>query len=132
MPVRLGLRLRPGPEIGRRAACVNLAFKPVDIPQAGRARGRGAFGASRAQESRPDEPVIGNTQIAERDIPIQRFMSNPPSIRVSGEIQSMALLAGQTVGLVTEIKSTATMVRELAHEATKLIKQRLSAMVSGV
>ena len=76
--------------------------------------------------------MIGNTRIAERDIPIQRFMSNPPSIRVSGDIQSMAMLAGQTVGLVTEIKSTATMVRELAHEATKLIKQRLSAMVSGV
>jgi NAD(P)H-dependent flavin oxidoreductase YrpB (nitropropane dioxygenase family) len=87
---------------------------------------------SRAQESRPDEPVIGNTRIAERDIPIQRFMSNPPSIRVSGEIQSMALLAGQTVGLVTEIKSAATIVRELADEATKLIKQRLSAIVSGV
>jgi hypothetical protein len=40
----------------------------------------------------------------------------------------MALLAGQTVGLVKEIKSAAT---RLADEATRLIEQRLSAIASG-
>ena len=86
---------------------------------------------ARTQESRADEPVIGRTSIADREIPIQRFMSLPPSNRVSGDIESMALLAGQTVGLVKEIKSAATIMRELADEATRLIEQRLSVIASG-
>jgi NAD(P)H-dependent flavin oxidoreductase YrpB (nitropropane dioxygenase family) len=86
---------------------------------------------SRAQESRPDEPVIGRTSIGDQEFPIQRFMSFPPSTRVSGDIESMALLAGQTVGLVKEIKSAATLVRELANEATRLIQQRFGAIASG-
>ena len=86
---------------------------------------------ARAQESRADEPVIGRTSLADREIPIQRFMSLPPSNRVTGDTESMALLAGQTVGLVKEIKSAATIVRELADEATRLIEQRLSAITSG-
>ena len=86
---------------------------------------------ARAQESRADEPIIGTTSIADREIPIQRFMSLPPSNRVTGDIESMALLAGQTVGLVKEIKSVATIMRELADEATRLIEQRLSAIASG-
>jgi NAD(P)H-dependent flavin oxidoreductase YrpB (nitropropane dioxygenase family) len=40
---------------------------------------------SRAQESRPDEPVIGRTSIGDREFPIQRFMSFPPSTRYSGQ-----------------------------------------------
>jgi nitronate monooxygenase len=87
---------------------------------------------SRAQESRPDEPVIGRTSIGDRTLPIQRFVSFPPSVQVTGDIESMVLLAGQTVGLVKEIKSAATLVRELADEATRLIQQRLGAIVSGV
>jgi NAD(P)H-dependent flavin oxidoreductase YrpB (nitropropane dioxygenase family) len=86
---------------------------------------------ARAQESRADEPVIGRTSIADREILIQRFMSLPPSNRVTGDIESMALLAGQTVGLVKQIKSAATIVRELGDEATRLIEQRLSTIASG-
>jgi hypothetical protein len=58
-------------------------------------------------------------------------MSLPPSNQVTGDIESMALLAGQTVGLVKEIKFAATIVRELADEATRLIEQRLSTIASG-
>jgi hypothetical protein len=43
----------------------------------------------------------------------------------------MALLAGQMVGLVHEIKSAAILVRELANEATRLIQQRFGAIESG-
>jgi nitronate monooxygenase len=55
--------------------------------------------------SRPDETVIGKNRIGGREIPIPRFMSAPPSTNVTGDIDSMALLAGQAVGLVNEIKS---------------------------
>jgi hypothetical protein len=58
--------------------------------------------------------VIGKTWIGGREIRIQRFMSFPPSADVTGDIDSMALLAGQAVGFVNEIKPAATDVRELA------------------
>jgi nitronate monooxygenase len=85
---------------------------------------------SRTQESRPDEPLIGKSWIGGREIPIQRFMSIPPNARVTGDIDSMALLAGQAVGLVKEIKPAATVVRELADGASRLIEQRLGSLVS--
>jgi hypothetical protein len=75
--------------------------------------------------------VIGKTRIGGREIPIQRFMSFPPSAHVTGDINSMALLAGQAVGRVTEIKPAATVVRELAVGASRLIEQRLGLLVSG-
>jgi NAD(P)H-dependent flavin oxidoreductase YrpB (nitropropane dioxygenase family) len=87
---------------------------------------------SRTQESRPDEPVIGKSWIGGREIPIQRFMSTPPNAHVTGDIDSMALLVGQAVGLVKEIKPAATVVRELADGASRLIEQRLGSLVAGV
>jgi hypothetical protein len=41
-------------------------------------------------------------------------------------------LACQAVGLVNEIKPAATVVRELADGASRLIGQRLGSLVSGV
>ena len=86
---------------------------------------------SRGQESRLDEPVIGTNRIGGREIPIPRFMSAPPSANVTGDIDSMALLAGQAVGLVNEIKPAGMLVRELADGASRLIEQRLGSLVSG-
>ena len=57
-------------------------------------------------------------------------MSIPPSASVTGDIDSMALLAGQTVGLVNEIKPAATVVRELADGASRLIEKCLGSLVS--
>ena len=59
-------------------------------------------------------------------------MSFPPSAQVTGDVDSMALLAGQAVGLVNEIKPAASVVRELADGAARLIEQRLSSLVSVV
>jgi len=84
---------------------------------------------ARAQESHTDEPVIGRTSIADREILIQRFMSLPPSNRVTGDIESMALLAGQTVGLVKEIKSVAMI--GASSLMRRHVEQRLSAIASG-
>jgi NAD(P)H-dependent flavin oxidoreductase YrpB (nitropropane dioxygenase family) len=87
---------------------------------------------SRAQESRADEPVIGSLRLGDGEISIRRFMSNPPSAHVTGDIDSMALLAGQAVGLVNEIKPAATVMRELAEGASRLIEHRLGPIVSKV
>jgi NAD(P)H-dependent flavin oxidoreductase YrpB (nitropropane dioxygenase family) len=85
-----------------------------------------------AQESRPDEPVIGETRMAGQSVPVLRFASFPPSREARGDIEAMSLLAGQSVGLVHEIKPAATIVREMVAGAHQIIEQRLNgALTSG-
>jgi len=85
---------------------------------------------ARGNASRPDEPM-GQTQIAGQTIPVLRFMGFPPNAAATGDIEAMDLLAGQSVGLVHEIKPAATIVRDLVEGARKLIEQRLTAILVG-
>jgi NAD(P)H-dependent flavin oxidoreductase YrpB (nitropropane dioxygenase family) len=77
------------------------------------------------QESRLDEAVIGETRIAGQTMPVARFASLPPNREARGDIEAMSLLAGQSVGLVHEIKPAATIVREMVAGAQQIIEQRL-------
>jgi Dioxygenases related to 2-nitropropane dioxygenase len=83
----------------------------------------------RGNESRPDEPIIGETRIAGQLVPMPRFKGFPPSIDASGDIESMNFLAGQGVGLVCEIKPTGTIIRELVEDARRIIEQRLNGVL---
>ncbi|HKF59177.1 MAG TPA: nitronate monooxygenase [Blastocatellia bacterium] len=78
---------------------------------------------SETQDSRPDEPVIGSTIICGTPIPVQRFSSMPPNIHATGDIESMSLLAGQSVGLVREIRPAADILREMVNQADQLIRE---------
>jgi enoyl-[acyl-carrier protein] reductase II len=69
------------------------------------------------QDSLPNEPVIGKTVIAGSGMPIQRFASLPPNASATGDIESMSLLAGQSAGLVNDIRPAAEIVREMVREA---------------
>jgi NAD(P)H-dependent flavin oxidoreductase YrpB (nitropropane dioxygenase family) len=81
------------------------------------------------QESRPDEPVVGHTLIAGREIPIQRFMGIPPNVHSTGDIELRGLLAGQGVGLIHDIKSAGDIVRDLV-EGTHRIFERNAALLN--
>ena len=78
---------------------------------------------ARGQESRMDEPEIGQTIIAGQPMPVLRFMGFPPNNDATGDIDSMSLLAGQCVGEIGEIKSAADIVQELAEGAEKLLQR---------
>lgn len=82
---------------------------------------------SRGSEQRADEPVIGETTFGGERVPVLRFMGMPPDEEATGDIESMGLLAGQSVGLVREIKPAAAIVRELVDDARRIIEQRLQA-----
>ncbi|HEX2172524.1 MAG TPA: nitronate monooxygenase [Dehalococcoidia bacterium] len=86
---------------------------------------------ARGSEQRPDEPVIGETSFGGQRIPVQRFMGLPATAEATGDIESMALLAGQGVGLVHEIKPAAEIVQELVEGARRVITQRLSGPPTG-
>jgi NAD(P)H-dependent flavin oxidoreductase YrpB (nitropropane dioxygenase family) len=60
---------------------------------------------------------------------VLRFVSMPPNGEASGDIDAMALLAGQCVGLVREIKPAGQIVHELIEEARQIIAQRLLGLV---
>jgi enoyl-[acyl-carrier protein] reductase II len=49
----------------------------------------------RGQESRPDEPVIGRSRIAGRDVPLARFMGFRPNLDGTGDLEAMNLLAAR-------------------------------------
>ncbi len=77
------------------------------------------------QDSSPDEPIVGHTRIAGQEMPVQRFVGIPPNENATGEIESMDLLAGQSVGLVSEIKPAGEIVGEVMHGTQELISRKL-------
>lgn len=76
---------------------------------------------ARAQESRDDEPVIGKTTIAGQEIPVLRFMSTPPNADSTGDLALRALLAGQSVELIDEIKSASEIIEEIVVELQSIV-----------
>ncbi len=76
---------------------------------------------ARGQEQRPEEPIVGETRMGGMAVPVARFASLPPSGETTGEIASMSLLAGQSAGLVGEVKAAGAIVRELAEGARRII-----------
>lgn len=75
------------------------------------------------QGPRPDAPRIGETQIGDQTLPLYRFMGLPPSARTRGDIDSMALYAGQGVGLVDAVVPAGEIVRELVEGAQELVER---------
>ncbi len=85
---------------------------------------------AQGQESRPDEPAVGQTVIGGQPTPVLRFMGLPPNGDARGDIESMDLLAGQSVGLVREIEPAGQIIHELVEEAEQIISQRLAGVVA--
>jgi len=78
---------------------------------------------SDTQSSGPDQPVIGKTIIGGTQTPVHRFASMPPNVHATGEVESMSLLAGQSVGLVHSIRPAADILHETVNEAEGLIRK---------
>ena len=85
----------------------------------------------RGQESRPDEPVVGQTVIGGQPMPVLRFMGFPPNSSATGDVDSMDLAMGQNAGLVREIVPVGHIVRELVEEALQIISQRLAQLIAA-
>jgi NAD(P)H-dependent flavin oxidoreductase YrpB (nitropropane dioxygenase family) len=78
---------------------------------------------SRGSEQRPDEPQIGETKIGGQPVPMLRFMGFPPTPDTTGDIASMDFLAGQSVGLVRDIKLAGNVIREIVDGAERIFAQ---------
>jgi nitronate monooxygenase len=78
---------------------------------------------SETQGYQQDEPIVGRTMIGGTEVPVPRFVSLPPNRDATGEIESVALLAGQSVRLVRDVPPAADIVRETVEGAAHLIRR---------
>lgn len=67
--------------------------------------------------------VVGQAEIGGRPFPIGRFMTPAPLRTTTGNIEAMALYAGESVGGVRHIQTAADIVHELADGAERLLRQ---------
>jgi NAD(P)H-dependent flavin oxidoreductase YrpB (nitropropane dioxygenase family) len=72
------------------------------------------------------DDVVGEMAIGGMQMPVPRFSVPSPSRHTTGNIEAMALYAGESVGAVTGIVSAGEVVRELAEGAERLLRAALS------
>jgi NAD(P)H-dependent flavin oxidoreductase YrpB (nitropropane dioxygenase family) len=71
---------------------------------------RSSIAAARATNAQ----IVGEAEIAGQRVPIPRFGVFPPTTSTTGEIEAMALYAGESVDAVHEVQGAAEIVAELA------------------
>jgi enoyl-[acyl-carrier protein] reductase II len=80
----------------------------------------------------PPEPseLIGQTILSGKPVPLPKFSSLPPTPDATGDFGEMALIAGEGVGLVKEIKPAGEIVHGMMEEARQIIEYRLRGALS--
>lgn len=66
--------------------------------------------------------IVGEQHLDGSTNPIPRFATPPPGRITTGEIDAMALYAGQSVAMVGEVKPAAAIVAELSEGAERLLR----------
>ncbi|XP_010520906.1 PREDICTED: uncharacterized protein LOC104799917 [Tarenaya hassleriana] len=80
-----------------------------------------------SDETELNQPIIGRSTIHGVEKEIRRLAGTVPNRTTTGDIESMAMYAGQSVGLVKEILPAGEVVKSLVDDAQCLIRQNLSS-----
>jgi nitronate monooxygenase len=67
--------------------------------------------------------TVGEMQMGPERLPLPRFAAPPPVKSTIGHVEAMALYAGQSAGLVREVKPAGEIVEELWGGAQKLLER---------
>jgi len=79
----------------------------------------------------PDPPeFIGTTRHGDQEYRMPKFAAVLPTPETTGDFEEMCLAAGESAGLVHEIKPAAQIVTEMMIEAERVIADRLVALLS--
>lgn len=81
-------------------------------------------------ENETNQPVIGHSTIHGMEKEIRRFAGTVPNLSTTGEIESMAMYAGQGIGLMKEILPASEVVQRLVSGAQRLINQEFSSGIT--
>jgi enoyl-[acyl-carrier protein] reductase II len=68
-----------------------------------------------------DQPVVGRTVLGGHELELRRFTNLVPTPETSGDFEELPLLAGQSVGLVRDVRPAGEVVREMVDEAAAVI-----------
>jgi NAD(P)H-dependent flavin oxidoreductase YrpB (nitropropane dioxygenase family) len=74
--------------------------------------------------------LIGQTILAGKPVPLPTFSSLPPTPDATGDLEEMALIAGESAGIVKEIKPAGEIVQGMMAEARQIIEHRLKDALS--
>ncbi len=73
--------------------------------------------------TRPEEgSVIGTMSMAGTRVEVPKYAVFPPMTGFSGDVEQMALYAGESCTLIHDIKPAGQIVRDLVHEAEEVLK----------
>ncbi|KAL2937312.1 putative nitronate monooxygenase [Bienertia sinuspersici] len=75
-------------------------------------------------EDETNQPVIGHSTIHGVDKDVRRFAGTVPNKSTTGDVESMAMYAGQGVGLIREILPAGEVVKKIVDEAQLLVQQK--------
>jgi NAD(P)H-dependent flavin oxidoreductase YrpB (nitropropane dioxygenase family) len=74
---------------------------------------------------------IGRTLMGNEEYVMPKFSAFLPTPETSGDFEEMMMAAGESSGLVREIRPAGEVVREMMEEARRVILERLSPMAEG-
>jgi NAD(P)H-dependent flavin oxidoreductase YrpB (nitropropane dioxygenase family) len=75
-----------------------------------------------AAAERLREDVIGEERYAEQVLPVHRFSVTAPTLTTTGQIDAMALYAGESVANVTSVEPAAAIIEALVTGAERLLR----------
>jgi nitronate monooxygenase len=78
---------------------------------------------------RPGEgEQIGVLKRSEIELPLVRYSVTPPITYIEGDTEAMALYAGQSCGIVNDLRPAGEIVKSIVNEARETIAQRLGPL----
>lgn len=66
-------------------------------------------------------PVVGAANVFGQEMPLQRFTGLPPTAGTTGDLEQMSLLAGETAGLISDVRPAGDLVAEIGRQAEALL-----------
>ncbi|KAL3515523.1 hypothetical protein ACH5RR_022425 [Cinchona calisaya] len=84
-----------------------------------------------SDENETNQPIIGHSTIHGMEKDIRRFAGTVPNPTTTGEIESMAMYAGQAIGLIKEILPAGEVIKRVVAGAKLLINQKFACDIQG-
>lgn len=72
------------------------------------------------------------TKLGELEYPIPKFSAVLPTRDTTGDFDEMCLAAGESAGLVRDVRPAASIVREMMDEARAIVEQGLPPRAGGM
>jgi NAD(P)H-dependent flavin oxidoreductase YrpB (nitropropane dioxygenase family) len=67
------------------------------------------------------QPVVGATSVFGQEMPLRRFAGLPPVGATTGDYEQMSLLAGETAGLIGDVRPAGEIVAAIAAQAQDVL-----------